>query len=328
MRMRMTEITEHILLPDGNIDRQNYTASILQLCMTVGIISSARAEEIRCRFDTEFKETAAQYTSRESSSISMKLAEQLYSSLLYRTDIYLLSLKSDEAAVLALKSMPIGEILNEGRELILRIHEQNLKIFRQAYKKRLSVPLAEYRYVMDTAFDEYVRNYSARFDARNCGTSIDYPLLGRPAYALTSEGAVFINEYYTSIMLENELCSHFAAEELERLLLCYGRLFNVHYSTLLFNIAEVVMNNLLACLLLSKPLFCISLTRAELDELSERYSCYTYSELTELLTRLFDVYREPLGYPQLFAYAQCCIQIFSRVLYGQIKQGRIVLPVE
>lgn len=70
--------------PLGAPDRSNYTASLLAICSAQGLISQEHIRKILDELFEEFAEIASQYTFRESSSLRRELAEQLYSSVLYR----------------------------------------------------------------------------------------------------------------------------------------------------------------------------------------------------------------------------------------------------
>lgn len=318
----MTEITVRHECGDSS-DGGGYTAALIGRALSEGSMTMTKAEEIRRGLDKEFAESAAQYTRRESSTIASRIAERLYSSLLYCLDVYLLSLKDDSAAVSLLTTIPVGELLDRGRGAVLRVHDENIRIFGKAYRKRLPVQLAEYRYVMDKAFDEYFASYSARFDAENPIASVDYPLLGRQAYSLTSQGAAFINEYYTAIWLENELCSCIAWNELEALLAGYGRTYHAHYSALLFNIAEVLLKNLLAGALLGKPAFFTRLTEDDAAVLTERFTTFGSEELCDAVSEKFGAYENAFEEPRVYPYACGYIPVFSSELAAAIKNGTL-----
>ncbi len=209
---------EAVFPPFGAPERSNYTASLLAICSAQGLISQEHIRKILDELFEEFAEIASQYTFRESSSLRRELAEQLYSSVLYRADVYLLSLGSDKKAVQALTVVPMKRILELGRELVLKIHDGNRAIFKRAYKSRLDIAVPEYRHVMLKAFDRYYQRYSGRFNARSVCTDIDYPLMGGTACAIELEGVMFIREYYSRLALENEFCRIFDIEDIRRLL--------------------------------------------------------------------------------------------------------------
>ena len=239
----------------GVPDRSNYATSLMAICSAQGIISAEQSRKILNELFEDFAEIAAQYTFRESSSLRRELAEQLYSSVLYRADVYLLSLGSDMRAVEALTTIPMKRILELGRDMLLRIHEGNRAVFKRAYKSRLDIGIPEYRHVMLTAFDRYYQRYSARFNARSICAHIDYPLLGRSVQAIEVEGAMFIREYYSCLALENEFCGMFGIEDIKRLLLeKYGGGFGL----IGVNICEAVCLRVFDNILLGRSGLCLS----------------------------------------------------------------------
>lgn len=256
--------------PDGAFQlleapkRSNYAASLMTICSAQGLISAEQSRKIMEELFEEFAEIAAQYTFRESSSLRRELAQQLYSSVLYRADVYLLSLGSDAEAVKALASIPMKRILELGRDELLRIHEGNRAIFKRAYNSRLDISIPEYRHIMLTAFDRYYQRYSARFNARSICTDIDYPLLGRPAYAIEVEGAMFIREYYYCIALENEFCQMLDIEGIRRLLRAeYGGGFGL----IGVNICEAVCRRVFGNILLGRSGFSLSTRDGDGEEI-------------------------------------------------------------
>lgn len=317
----MNEITEKLPFSERDIDFQNYTASVLRLCSANRIITDEKINEIRSGLDKAFVETAEQYTKRESSTIPKKRAELLYSSVLYQCDIYLLSLKSLKKAIDELNILPIEIILDRGQKIILNLHKINLKIFRIAYKNRLNLPYYEYKYVMEKSFDEYFKGYSARFDARNCCASIDYPLLGCPAYNMKSQGVMFIYEYYTGIKLENEFCKYFGEEKIEPILIRYGQIYNCRYTDLLFNISEVLFNNLLAGVLLGKPYFELSLCNNDIDDIAKKYALFSEKSLCNEAKKAFSAYQKEISNPQLYLYLRKYIPTFLHELLQRIQDG-------
>ncbi len=317
----MNDISHLLHFSDADIDTQNYTLNILILCSMHNIISDDRIAEIRQSFDYAFIETAEQFTKRESSTIPKKHAEILYSSVLYQADVYLLSLNSLSKAIDELNTVKAEIILERGRTLILSIHEVNQRIFKCAYKNKLQTKCYEYNYVMEKSFDEYFKGYSARFDARNCCASIDYPLLGCQAYNIKSQGVMFINEYYTAIMHENEFCQHFNRDKIGALLIGFGEIYECKYTELLFNIAEVIFNNFLGCMLSDKPYFELELNESDIELISNKCAYYQYNTLLHEIYKLFSKCESELNNTRLYKYLQKYIPIFTHELSKRISFG-------
>lgn len=319
--MNETEIKKQIT--DSEIDNQNYTLSMLRKFSADGTISIQRQNDIRTGLDEAFKEITAQYTERESSTISAKRAEILYSSVLYQCDIYLLSLKSNEKALDALQNLDISEILKEGQTLILQMFDECRLIFNHAYKMRLDVQMYEYNYIMKKSFDMFYKNYSARFDAKNIRTSIDYPLIDKPAYASSLQGVAFIKNYYTGIMLENEFCGHFEKESIIKILEGYGKIYKSDFRKLVFNISEVVFNNMLAVTMVRKDLFELEMTESDIEYMYQHYSDFSKEEFNDEAKKAFGLYYKLLKNPQLIQYFRKHISIFSDEIFNGIKNKNL-----
>lgn len=305
---------------ENEINVQNYTLDILSRCSASGIIPDKKLAEIRCGLNKEFTETAEQFTKRASSSVSRKKAELLYSSVLYRSDVCLLSLKSVDRAVEVLKTMPVEMILKEGQQLILSIHEENIHIFKEARKHRLNVPCHEYNEAMGKAFDDYFKNYSARFDARNCCNSIDYPLLNIPAYEIKLQGVMFMHEYYTGLMLENKFCKLFDEGEVNHLLECYGRTYGCNYGELLFNISEVLLNNIFVSAVLEKP-FGFKLTESDIDEFGNMCGMLSEDSVYLMINDAFEPYRSCINDNDIYNYLKKHIPAFSKEIAVWLNSG-------
>ena len=271
------------------LEQGNYTLSILQKGILAGSFSPDKLCEIRRVFQEEFCEIAAQYTKRESSSVCWRIGKRLYASVLFQSDAYLHSIGSDDRAIQMLVQMPTKEILQAGKKEILRCFEECKRVFRQAYRYRLKIPIPEYRHVMETAFFEFCASYSARFAAQELCTSIDYPLLCGAAYELPSNGVFFMKDYYTAIKYENLLCSLFKPEHIIRLLLAYGQNNGSLYIELYFNICEVVLKNFLAARIRKKAFEDIFLSPEDLLDIrgkcmyidEEKLCCLLNEQLTQ-----------------------------------------------
>lgn len=317
----MNEVTGYLPFSPQDLDMQNYTLSLLGQCSLHGLISTSRLQEIQLGLQEAFLETAAQFTRRESSSLPRKRAELLYSSVLYQADVFLIRLQSPQNAISVLNTMPIPILLQAGQDLVLEIHRQNIHIFREAYALRLPFDIFGYRYVMDTAFDEYFQNYSARFDARNCIATIDYPLLGIPAYALQTQGALFIREYYTGILHENQLCALFPQHKLEALLRAYGTLYRCSYLDLVVNIAELLMNNLIACALAEKPFSSIFITKTDLAHLQKRYA--PMANILIEVQKAFAQYEDNIPIPECYEYLCRYLPLFTQEFCFRLQKGEL-----
>ncbi|MCI5817053.1 DUF6179 domain-containing protein [Ruminococcus sp.] len=229
----------------GSLDPRNYTLSLLGVCEQAGLLDAGQCRGIRQVLDQQFQELAAEYTKRASSTLPRTAARQLYDAVLFRCDAYLKTIPLSRSIQL-LQEGQVQLICRRGTECMLDAFARCKIIFRQVYALRCPFPIDAYTYAMEHAFDRFCRSYSARFDPRNDCMGVDYPLLGRPAYALTEEGVWFVEAYYSSLLLENQLCRMIPASALEALFAGYARIYHCQPEDLHINGAELVVNQLLA----------------------------------------------------------------------------------
>lgn len=319
----MNELTQSFPFSENDIDEANYTASLISLCAIHNILSENELLKIRTGLDKAFVETAEQFTKRESSTIPKETAEQFYSSLLYQCDIALMQSKAVQGAIDVLKNKDVSDILAKGKSIILALHEDSKRIFQIAFKNRLHLPIYSYGYMLEKAFDEYCAGYSARFDAKNIITSIDYPLLGRPAYSLKTQGVLFIHEYYTAIMYENLFCKRFDEKNIELLLLCFGKQNRVDYRDMFFNISEVVLNNLIVNVLLQKQPFDLFLSKEDIREFEEKYQNDSRQQFDEAVNKAFIRLEGFIHDKDCFAYIKTYAPTLSADLYERVKMNHL-----
>ena len=301
---------------EAEVDKENMTRSLLQLLSHHHCISESYQNQVKTDLNCFFLELAGQYTRRASSSLSMKAAENIYVSVLFQADVYLESFDDVAQAAQVLCCMPIKEVLMNGQMLILQYYEEVQQIFKQVYKTKLPVPLQEYRYAIDKSFDDFLRNYDARFDAADIACSIDYPLL----YGnwMPQKGILYIKAYYTALMHENEFCHYLKMDELFWALEGYGRKYRCRYTDLLFNIAEVMLNNLLAAALLKKEPFTLRFRERECEMLQAEFESSSLIEVESAVCLAFAPYRAAIKNPQLVRYLEKYLGIFSAGFHARI----------
>ena len=240
--------------------------------------------------------------------------------MLYRSDVYLLSLRSLEKAASALVNMSMSGILKQGSAEILRLFEESMKIFRTAYNTRINADNHEYRYVTEKAYDEFRRNYSAQFDGAGCPCNIDYPLLGQNSCDSKLKGVMFICDYYRCICLENKLCRLFSEADIIRLLEAHAHDRHDDYRQMYLNIAEVIADNLLGRAIISKPL-ALKLTENDVQDIESRCKGLTADSITSLLEKGLSTYYKAISSPPLYMYLRQYIPAFAIRLGSAVQSG-------
>ncbi len=240
----MDELTRRLPVSPSTLDTRQYTLSLLAACNAQNLLSEARQQTLKAALDAAFLETAAQFTKRDSGSLSEALAEQLYAAVLYRMDAFLLGMPPEQA-VDALQTMPPEAMLEQGTDRILRLFEETKAIFRKLYSLRYDLPVSEYQRTMHKVFDSFCKNYHARFDARSLCASIDYPLLGRSAYAIPLEGVLYMHCYYRSLLLEHMFLRTLPEDGIRACVAAYARHTRCPMAELPGNLTEPVLQRVL-----------------------------------------------------------------------------------
>lgn len=240
----MDKLTKRLPFSPSALDTRQYTLSLLAACNAQNLLSEARQQTLKAALDAAFLETAAQFTKRDSGSLSETLAEQLYAAVLYRMDAFLLSMPPEQA-VEALQTMPPEAMLEQGADRILRLFEETKAIFRKLYPLRYALPVSEYQRTIHEVFDSFCKGYNARFDARFLCASIDYPLLGRSAYAIPLEGVLYMHCYYRSLLLEHMFLRTLPEDDIRACVTAYARHTRCPMAELPCNLTELVLQRVL-----------------------------------------------------------------------------------
>lgn len=308
-----------IFLPFGeeDVDKKNYSASILMLCSANGLLSDEKSKYIQGVCAEIFIETLEQFTERKSGSVQTENAKHIYESVFYRADVYLLSLGSLAAAVKSVVSEDFAEILQKGSSLVLDKFNTAQRYSMLARKNALKTASKEYKYACFYAFDKFKRSYSARFFAKSIITEIEYPLLyGEPEYS----GVLYMANYYKSLYAENLFLSLFRKSDVHKLLIAYGEMFCSRYTDLLENYCRVAVNNFFASLLLNKNGTNILINESEITRLSSLLCSKSREDIEKQLLTSF--YKEITSH-EIRLYLRKYIDIFISELYSHLENGTL-----
>lgn len=310
------ELIEQLPFSEKDVDIENITASLLALSALHNILTDTFLSNLRCQFDKIFIENATQFTKSESSTIPIQRAEILYESILYHSDVYLLSLGSILEALKALSSMEISKIVENGKTLILQYYNDAQVCFKKAFKNRLDIPVIEYQNVHFKAFDEFFSGYNGRFNAQNEIATIDYPLLYKNQ--IKAKGVLYIKAYYACLMLENEFCKLFSSEDILWLIESYGTIYGCDCREILFNVSEIVLVNMLVGGILEKAIYTLRLTTDDIRQLKNKLSPLSSEDITNLAMAVLTKCLNKQKNPTLINYLMGYIPRFSTDLYQHL----------
>lgn len=293
-------------------DINNYTATLLNSCAVNNLLSVTKMNDIKMQFTTEFLEYADRYTLRESSSIPVSTAEKITGSLMFCCDVFLLSYNSHKKAIHAIENMKIPEIIKNGQSLIWKYFNNVKIIHNQVIKTRVNLPIYIYNHSITECFDEFIKGYNFRYEAQNIPTLIDYPLLFETK---RTQGILYIYEYYSVIKLENELCGYYESNEIDKLFQRLSHKFQQNCEDLFLNIAETILTNSLCAAALEKPIFSLSISREECDDLQEKIKLFAKQECQEMFKTALKQLCFAIKNPALIQYIRPYAEKLAGIVY-------------
>ena len=222
------------------LPRRDYTLNLLRRAAVSGAIPMPQLEAIRSGLHQAAAERAAAYTRGRSTTVTRAQAEAFYQSLFCQLDAVLLAPGSDAAAEEALRSKPLGELLEAGQLRSLQLYEEAKERFRKAYQLTKPVQTSFFHALLDD-FSRFCTDYDARFRAADTKVEFSYPLLG--GETVTESGIVGVHHYYSSLLREAELLHQFDTAAVQTMMQRYADRFLTTPDMIAENIAELVMRH-------------------------------------------------------------------------------------
>lgn len=154
-------------LNPANIDRSDFTNSLVAEAERVGIISGFELTNLRTDLLSALAEIVGLYTKNESTSLKADTARELTASMMYNIDTYLLSLGDIGQALDQLRSRKPYELYGKGY-LINKKHYENAKhLYGAARYSRIKNASEAYNKTLDQYFRYYLTHYDPRFSAHD-----------------------------------------------------------------------------------------------------------------------------------------------------------------
>lgn len=238
--MGLQEVSKITLVNANNLNPNQYTVSLLKEAYRVGLVDKNIIDSIQVQIVLILKELILRYTKGESTSVTTETAEKILNSVYYSIDAYIKSFYNPEYNIEVLRSRKIKEIYEEGIKIIMSCFSETKALYDKVLKSKVDVSLIAYNYTINEGFSGFFRDYGIVFNAHDTMADIDYPLVFDD---MSIRGIFYIKQYLEKLYLENQFCKHFRSEDIERVLISYGRTYKIDYKVPLINIFEIVMNN-------------------------------------------------------------------------------------
>jgi hypothetical protein len=244
------------------------------------------SEQDHYRLQTELWRLMAvqtrRYTSGDSSSIPVEVAEEIKQGIYFCVGAYFRSSGSGTPAenAKALQTEPLADLFQKGQNEVRRLVENGKALLNRA--QTTAIPINNRSYI-DTlrTLPDFFRQYDIAVMAHDIPVMIDYQL----CIAVPEEfrGIDYINEYLRRLIIENAFCGCFAPESIENLL----QADCADMREDLINLFDPVFRNALGLHLLGKPVFSLNIENIDRMELSELFNSLDKSQIRQLCVDAF-----------------------------------------
>lgn len=178
--MNESGIVSYSGLNSANIDKSDYTNSLVAEAVRAGVMSEGELDRIRTDLMNALSEIVGLYTENRSTSIKADTARELTASMLYNIDTYLLTIGNEKQALEQLQSRKMYELYGKGYLINKRYFETAKHLYGTVRFSRLKNASEAYNKTLDKYFRYYLTHYDARFTAHSkiYLTLIEYDIRG------------------------------------------------------------------------------------------------------------------------------------------------------
>ncbi|MTI65360.1 MAG: hypothetical protein FH753_02030 [Firmicutes bacterium] len=291
-------IIKNSKLKRSNIKKNQYTISLLNEALRVGLLNMQEVCNIQSEIKFLLKDLIMRYTKGESTSVTIETTENLLSSIMYAIDAYTYSFHSLNKAIEHLKKNDMKKIYEKGIELISLCYEETIELYKKISKNKLNVKLEAYNLTIWEAIPLFFKKYEIIFGAHNTMASIDYPL-ALVVDDIEFRGVFYINKYLKHFNLETKFCKYFNEEDIEKTLENFGKMTKMDYKIELINIFELVFNNAIFSVLSGGKARNINISKYQYEYLNERLTLLNTNEITLLIERGSEILIDTLNISDL-----------------------------
>ncbi|MEN6463332.1 MAG: DUF6179 domain-containing protein [Syntrophomonas sp.] len=307
--MKCTDIEKQTTIKKQHLDPHQYTLSLIKEGYRVGLIDQQTLNSIQTQLMSLLRDLITRYTKGESTSVKAETAQSILLSILYSIDACISNTNNPVDAIALLKADNIIELYEKGLTVVSSCLAEAKSLYQEILNKKLNIPLKAYQATIDEALPEFFISYDVIFKAQDTMASIDYPLLFDD---MRIKGIYYIKQYLKKLEIETEFCSLFAIEDIEKLLLNYGRVYDLDYREALINIFEVLLTNSIFSALSSNNPNKLSITKHQYEILLEKLKAVDHTLYSSLFNKAIEalLYELRIARPELKNY----IRKFKSVL--------------
>lgn len=265
---------------DKNLAASRYTLALLQEGFRVGLLDKQALAGLQAQIMLLLKDLILRYTRGESTSVTVETAESIMHSIFYSLDAYLRSFNNPQEGLAILQATSVKEIYAKGLALVTACVAECKTLYRQILKQKLNVQLEAYNTMLEEDLPMFFKNYGAVFKAHDTMATFDYPLVFDD---MSSQGIFYIKQYLEKLETETRFCRLFAHEDMERILVNYGRICRIDYRKWLLNIFELLIDTSVFAVLSGCHAGDITITQTQYGRLQARLSRLKASAIDPLV---------------------------------------------
>jgi hypothetical protein len=312
-----------------NIDPNNYLLSLLDAAQRAELISEGALQNVELQITEVLRDLIIRYSSGESSSVPVEIAENLLQSILFCMDTVCAEIKTPAACLDELLRRSMKDIYEEGLALVRSKVYDAKKLYREVKTTRVCTSLVAYNTTIDETIPGFFKTYDTAFNAHDTTASIDYPLAGGD---IDARGVLYILQYLERLKMENLFCKRFNEKDINQLLDNYGRVYRIDYPEFLINIFEVVLTNSVFSVMLGTGAHNLAIQKGRISRLRERLAGLDTSVITVTYKSALDKVIEELGIedPTMVAYVRQCGNGLLPRLINAVEQDslqQLIIPV-
>lgn len=253
----MNEIKRVVSIEREMLDEHNYFDSLVVTAFEKGVINENFVDRIQQELINLLAVRCRKYTSGESSSVPVEIAESIMQSVNFTLGVYLKKISEPEDALYDLKKVGIEQCYYNGLKVTKGIVNSTRLLYEQVKKSMIKTDNYAYNSTIIGGIQGFFKLYDFEFSAHEIHITADYPVC---IYPQGYEGIEFIREYLKNIWCENKFCNSFSKHDIKRVLSFYAIDYNDNIRDMMFNIYEVVLANAIACAIADEDILSLRLS--------------------------------------------------------------------
>lgn len=241
-----------------------YFQTLLTKAHATGKLKIEELQEIQAQCLILLAEQTQAFTKGRSSSVKTEVAESIFTSISYTIGIYLKHQEDTGTALHIIKSKPLCDIFEQGKNLIQELLADTKLLYETIKNDPIITENLAYNDTV-AGIAVFFDTYDADFAAHETPGSIDYPV------EVPTElcGIEYISLYLKNLFIENSFCKRFC--DIDSLL----RGYSDDFKELLINIFDLVLMNAIGCTMVNKN------NSLHLDELDKQFLRQRFSHLAD-----------------------------------------------